>query len=92
MLGRRQRATGDEREREMRLGELLLRVGERAVYSENARDFLTASVYRRERLRAGHRIAGPAIVEQMDSTTVILDGQDALVDSRANLVIRVGTA
>ena len=68
------------------------RIGERAVYFEDARDFLTAPVYRRERLRAGHRLAGPAIVEQMDSTTVILDGQEALVDARANLVIHVGKA
>ena len=57
------------------------RIGERAVYDEEARDFLTTPVYRRERLRAGHRLAGPAIVEQMDSTTVILGGQEALVDA-----------
>ena len=68
------------------------RIGERAVYDEEARDFLTTPVYRRERLRAGHRLAGPAIVEQMDSTTVILGGQEALVDARANLVIQVGRA
>ena len=56
------------------------RIGERAVYFEETRGFLTTPVYRRERLRAGHRIPGPAIVEQMDSTTVILAGQEALVD------------
>ena len=49
-------------------------------------------VYRRERLRAGHRLSGPAIVEQMDSTTVMLGGQEAVVDERANLVIHVGAA
>jgi N-methylhydantoinase A len=65
------------------------RIGERPVYFEDARDFLTTPVYRRERLRAGHRLAGPAIVEQMDSTTVILGGQEAVVDERANLVIHV---
>ena len=67
------------------------RIGERAVYFEDTRDFLTTPVYRRERLRAGHRLPGPAIVEQMDSTTVILDGQEAVVDARANLLIHVGT-
>ena len=32
-------------------------------------------VYDRERLRHGNRIAGPAIVEQMDATTVVLPGR-----------------
>ena len=68
------------------------RIGERAVYDEETRDFQTTPVYRRERLLAGHRLPGPAIVEQMDSTTVILGGQAALVDDRANLVIQVGSA
>src|SRR5205085_1136696 len=41
------------------------RTGERAVYFEDARGFLATPIYRRERLRAGHRLCGPAIVEQM---------------------------
>jgi N-methylhydantoinase A len=68
------------------------RTGERAVYFEEARDFVATPVYRRERLRAGHRLVGPAIVEQMDSTTVVLGGQEARVDERANLVILTGSA
>jgi len=68
------------------------RIGERAVYDEEARDFQMTPVYRRERLRAGHRLQGPAVVEQMDSTTVILGGQEARVDERANLVIVTGGA
>ena len=59
---------------------------------EEARDFRVTPVYRRERLRAGHCLEGPAIVEQMDSTSVILDGQQARVDERANLVIVTGSA
>ena len=59
---------------------------------EDTREFVTTPVYRRERLRAGHRLPGPAIVEQMDSTTVILGGQEAEVDAGASLVIHVGTA
>jgi N-methylhydantoinase A len=51
-------------------------------------------VYDRELLRAGHRFAGPAIVEQYDSTTVICPGQVAAVDRHGNLVITIqeGTA
>ncbi len=67
------------------------RVGERAVYVEEARGFVVTPIYRRERLRAGHRLVGPAIVEQMDSTTVILDGQEARVDQRGNLHILAGS-
>ena len=68
------------------------RIGERAVYCEETRDFRVTPVYRRERLRPGHCLDGPAIVEQMDSTSVILDGQQARVDERANLVIVTGSA
>jgi N-methylhydantoinase A len=68
------------------------RTGERDVYFEEARSFVTTQVYRRERLRAGHRLEGPAIVEQMDSTTVILPGQEARVDERANLVVSTESA
>ncbi len=66
------------------------RIGERPVYFEEARAFVATPIYRRERLRAGHRLAGPAIVEQMDSTTVIPPGQEAVVDERANLLIHTG--
>ena len=64
------------------------RAGERSVYFDEAEGFVTTPIYRRERLLAGHRIAGPAVIEQMDSTTVILPGQDALVDAHGNLLIR----
>jgi N-methylhydantoinase A len=65
------------------------RTGERPVYFDETGDFAVTPIYRRERLRAGHRLAGPAIVEQMDSTTVILPGQHADVDPHANLLIGV---
>ena len=65
------------------------RIGERAAYFDEAGDFVPTPIYRRERLLGGHRLSGPAIVEQMDSTTVILPGQHAVVDERANLIIEV---
>jgi N-methylhydantoinase A len=42
-------------------------------------------VYQRDRLRAGNRLRGPAIVHQMDATTVVLDGQAADVDELGSL-------
>jgi 5-oxoprolinase (ATP-hydrolysing) len=43
--------------------------------------------YERERLRAGDRITGPAIVEQYDTTTVIPPGLEAEIDAYGNIVI-----
>ncbi len=42
--------------------------------------FRPAVIYDRARLRAGDRIPGPAIVVEMDSTTLVLPGFDAVVD------------
>jgi len=39
----------------------------------------------RSLLLAGNRVSGPAIVHQLDATTVVLDGQQALVDERGDL-------
>jgi N-methylhydantoinase A len=66
--------------------------GERPAYFDETGGFVPTPLYRRERLLAGHVIAGPAIVDQMDATTVILPGQVATVDERANLVIDTGPA
>jgi N-methylhydantoinase A len=46
-------------------------------------------IYRRERLAAGVRFDGPAIVEQLDSTTVIEPGDRVEVDALGNLVVSV---
>ena len=47
-----------------------------------------AAIYARARLRAGDQIAGPAIVTEMDSTTLILPDHTATVDRYGNLLIR----
>jgi N-methylhydantoinase A/oxoprolinase/acetone carboxylase beta subunit len=46
-------------------------------------------VIRREGLKAGNRVTGPAIVQQMDTTTVIPPGLSAVVDACGNLIIRL---
>jgi 5-oxoprolinase (ATP-hydrolysing) len=43
--------------------------------------------YDRDKLRAGHRLDGPAVVEQYDSTTVIPPGMTAEIDRLGNIVI-----
>lgn len=47
----------------------------------------TVPVYDRDKLRAGHRFAGPALVDQYDATTVICPGQLVTVDSFGNLLV-----
>src|SRR5262249_15530754 len=46
-------------------------------------------VYDREKLRSGNRLAGPAIIEQVDSTIVIHREQEAYVDEFGNVIIEV---
>jgi N-methylhydantoinase A len=51
--------------------------------------WLDTPIYRREQLGAGAEIEGPAIVEQMDTTTVIEPRDRARVDALGNLEIAV---
>lgn len=60
-------------------------VGTQAVYMDGAD--LSARVYDRDKLEAGNVVPGPAIVMEMDSTTVILPAHSGLVDPHGNLLI-----
>jgi N-methylhydantoinase A/oxoprolinase/acetone carboxylase beta subunit len=46
--------------------------------------------YRRETLPVGVKIQGPAIVLQMDSTTVVPPGWSFMADAGGNLLLRQG--
>ncbi len=62
-------------------------VGWREVWMPGADGFVSCPVYDRAKLDAGNRIAGPAIVEQMDATTVILPGMTGRVEPYLNLIL-----
>jgi N-methylhydantoinase A len=49
-------------------------------------------VYQRDRLDVGHRFDGPAIIDQLDATTVIPPGHSARVDEFKNILINAGRA
>ena len=49
---------------------------------------LPPGTYAREQLHPGARIAGPSIVTEFDSTTVVLEGYTAEVDRYFNILIR----
>ncbi len=62
--------------------------GTRSVYA--AGRWHEARVYAREQLPRGAEIAGPAILEQLDATTIIEPGARARIDAIGNVRIRVG--
>lgn len=61
-------------------------LSEHVVYADGREH--DARLYDRARLAPGHRIPGPAVVTEMDSTTLILPGHHAEVDPVGNLLIR----
>jgi N-methylhydantoinase A len=60
---------------------------QRRVFFEEARGFVDALIYEREKLESGNEIRGPAIIEELDSTTVVPPGQLARIDSFRNIII-----
>ena len=64
--------------------------GTRAVHFPDRIEPRATSVYSRDALLAGNRIAGPAIIEEHASTTVVFPGDTLTVDAFGNLVIEIG--
>jgi N-methylhydantoinase A len=64
------------------------KLGERKVYFGKEHGVLATQVYNRDLFEPGHKIAGPAIVEQLDTTTVVQPEQEATVDGYRNIIIR----
>jgi N-methylhydantoinase A len=68
------------------------RKGIRPIFFSEAGGFIEAEVYDRYKLEPGHRINGPAVIEEMDSNTLIHPGFGAEVDDLGNVLIRPGSA
>jgi N-methylhydantoinase A len=64
------------------------KIGERKVFFGKQHGMLTAQIYNRDRFEPGHKLTGPAIVEQLDTTTVIHPEQEATVDEYRNIIIK----
>ena len=62
------------------------RKGTQTVYATG--EPIEVPTYERDQLRPGMKLTGYAIVEQYDSTTVVLPGHVATVDPYLNLIIR----
>lgn len=62
------------------------RLGTRDVYVGNGRS-QAFSIFRRDRLLAGNRIPGPAVIEEITATTVVEPNQTCRVDAYGTLII-----
>ena len=65
------------------------RTGTRHVFFRKAGGYVDCPVYDRAGLGPGAALEGPAIVEQMDTTTVVPPGQDLVCDAHGNLLLGI---
>ena len=63
-------------------------VGQRPVYFDHTDRFVATDIYDRSRLVPGIVIAGPAILENLDSTVVIDPGWSGRIDECGNCIMR----
>lgn len=75
---------------EPRNGQSLEPLAIRSVYFESISDYRDCPVYQRDQLFAGDCLQGPAIIEQLDSTTYIPLGVSWSVDAYHNIIIELG--
>ena len=61
--------------------------GRRRVHFAESGGFIDCPIYDRSLLGQGQTIDGPAIIEQMDTTTVVLPGQSARVETGGSLLL-----
>ena len=65
------------------------RIGARQVWMPELGDFVECPIYDRALLGAGNLIQGHAIIEQMDTTTIVLPGMTAKVEPYLNLILEL---
>jgi N-methylhydantoinase A len=61
--------------------------GERRIWIPAEQTFRSVPVWDRYGLPPGWRMAGPAVIEEIESTTVVLPAFDVAVDDGLNLVL-----
>jgi N-methylhydantoinase A len=61
----------------------------RKVFWRESNGYVDTPTYERSLLKAGNIVIGPAIIEQMDTTTVIPPDQEANIDKYGNIIIDV---
>jgi N-methylhydantoinase A len=83
------RAGGSEVLDEMRLSPSggPVEIGRRDILVAGSSRFVNATVYDRDALPEGFAFAGPAIVQQSDTTTLVEPGWSGVVDTAGNLIL-----
>ena len=65
------------------------KVGTRRAFCPKAREWREFGVHRRDRIGTSATLAGPAIVEENESTTVVPSGATVRVDSHGSLIVKL---
>jgi N-methylhydantoinase A len=63
------------------------RKGRRSVYIAERDAFAEVPVYDGHRMHCGHRVAGPALIEQQTTAIVVSDSYDCVVDALGSFVL-----
>jgi len=61
--------------------------GSREIWFPETGRFTASPIYDRDALKPGMSFSGPAVVEQMDATTLVPPGVDARIDRAGNIVM-----
>jgi N-methylhydantoinase A/oxoprolinase/acetone carboxylase beta subunit len=83
-IGRPTAATGGT------LEAALVKTGSCMFRANGRLEAFATTFYHRDRLPLGQPIAGPAIILQKDSTTVVPPGNSLLAEAAGNMIIRIG--
>ncbi|MGJ4995568.1 hydantoinase/oxoprolinase family protein [Bradyrhizobium sp. HKCCYLR20261] len=67
-------------------------VGSRAVRFDETEMAVPTPVYDRDLLKAGMKVEGPAVIDQLDSTTLVPPGVTAEIDRSLTIVMRIPQA
>ena len=65
------------------------RTGTRQAWFQQLAKYVETPVYDRQGLGPGTELQGPAIIEQMDTTTVVMPGDTLTVDAHGNLLLSI---
>lgn len=90
MTGSRERATGFSFERAPGTGTDAPRKSARRAYFPEMGGYVMCDVYQRTDLPIGYGVQGPALIDEDETTTVLLPGDDLVVSKGGSLLITIG--
>jgi N-methylhydantoinase A len=61
--------------------------GRRSIYMSLEEGYCEVDIYQGEKLRAGNRIKGPAVIEEVNTTALLGPSQNLMVDEWNNFIV-----